>query len=131
LSTKKNGGAGIVIITPEGEELNGSLRLKFRTTNNEAKYEAVIAGLGLAFEIGAKSVDVRSDSQVIVGHIMGEFEAKEDKMKKYLAKVQGMQTSFQKFSIIKIPRKDNEKADHLARMASTEDNEVKEDEEDI
>jgi ribonuclease HI len=120
-----------VIITPEGEELNGSLRLEFRTTNNEAEYEAVIAGLRLALELGAKSVEVRSDSQVIIGHIMGEFEAKGDKMKKYLAKVQGMQTSFQKFNITKIPRNENEKADHLARMASAEDRGVKEDKEDI
>jgi ribonuclease HI len=120
-STKRNGGAGIVIVTPEGEELNGSFRLEFRTTNNEAEYEAVIAGLGLALKLGAESVEVQSDSQVIVGHIRGEFEAKGDKMKKYLAKVQGMHTSFQKFNITKIPRKDNEKADHLARMASAEE----------
>jgi ribonuclease HI len=118
-STRKNGGAGIVLVTPEGEELNGSLRLEFKTTNNEAEYEAVIAGLGLALDLGAESVEVRSDSQVIVGHIRGEFEAKGERMKKYLAKVQGMQTSFQKFSITKIPREDNEKADHLARMASS------------
>lgn len=47
-----------MLVTPEGEELNGSLRLQFRTTNNEAEYEAVIAGLGLALELGAKSVKV-------------------------------------------------------------------------
>jgi folylpolyglutamate synthase/dihydropteroate synthase len=50
-------------------------------------------------------------------------------MKKYLSKVQGIQTSFQKFSITKIPRKDNEKADHLARMASTENTKIEEDKE--
>jgi ribonuclease HI len=55
-----------------------------------------------------------------VGHIRGEFEAKGERMKKYLAKVQDMQTSFQKFCIMKIPREDNEKADRLARMASAE-----------
>jgi hypothetical protein len=93
-STRKNGGAEIVLVTPEGEELNGSLRLEFRTTNNEAEYEAIIAGLGLALKLGAKSMEVQSDSQVIVGHIRGEFEAKGERMKKYLAKVQGMQTSF-------------------------------------
>jgi hypothetical protein len=65
-------------------------------------------------------VEIRSDSQVIVGHINGEFEAKGEKMKKYLANVQSMQTAFQKFCIKKIPREDNEKADHLARMASAE-----------
>jgi ribonuclease HI len=101
-STKKNGGAGIVLVTPEGEELNGSIRLEFKTTNNEAEYEAVIAGLGLALELGAKSIEVRSDSQVIVGHVRGEFEEKGERMRKYLAKVQSMKASFQKFSITKI-----------------------------
>jgi ribonuclease HI len=119
-STKKRGGAGIVLITPEGEELNSSLRLEFKTTNNEAEYEAVVAGLEMAFELGADSVEVRSDSQVIVGHIRGEFEAKGEKIKKYLAKVQSMLAAFRKFCIKKIPREDNEKADHLAKMASTE-----------
>jgi ribonuclease HI len=119
-STKKNGGAGIVLFTPDGEELRSSLKLEFKTTNNEAEYEAVVAGLGLALELGADSVELRSDSQVIVGHINGEFEAKGEKMKKYLAKVQSMHTAFQKFCIKKIPREDNEKADYLARMASAE-----------
>jgi hypothetical protein len=61
-STKKSGRARIVIITSKGEELNGSLRLEFRTTNDEAEYEAVIANLELALELGAKSMEVRSDS---------------------------------------------------------------------
>jgi ribonuclease HI len=130
-STKKNKGAGIVLVTPEGEELNGSFRLEFKTTNNEAEYEAVIAGLGLALELGAKSVEIRSESQVIVGHIRGEFEAKGERMKKYLAKVQTMKASFQKFSITKIPREDNAKADHLARIASSETTEIKENRENI
>ena len=83
-STKKNGGAGVLLIIPEGEELSSSLKLEFRTTNNEA----VIAGLGMALELGSKSVKIQSDSQVIVGHIRGEFEAKGEKMKMYLSKVQ-------------------------------------------
>jgi ribonuclease HI len=93
-STKKKGGAGIVLFTPDGDELSSSLRLEFKTTNNEAEYEAVMAGLELALELGADSVEMRSDSQVIVGHIKGEFEAKGEKMKKYLTKVQSMQTAF-------------------------------------
>jgi ribonuclease HI len=119
-STKKRGGAGIVLFTPDGEKLSNSLKLEFKTTNNKAEFEAVVAGLGLALELGADSVELRSDSQVIVGHINGEFEAKGEKMKKFLAKVQSMQTAFQKFCIKKIPREDNEKADYLARIASTE-----------
>jgi ribonuclease HI len=94
--------------------LSGSLRLEFKTTNNEAEYEAIIVGLGMALKLGANFVEVQSDSQVIVGHIQGEFEVKGEKMKRFLAKVQGMLYSFQKFCITKIPREDNEKADHLA-----------------
>jgi hypothetical protein len=52
-------------------------------------------------------------------------------MKRYLTKVQGMQSSFQKFCIMKVPRENNEKADRLARMASTEKTETKEDREPI
>jgi ribonuclease HI len=94
--------------------LSGSLRLEFKTTDNEAEYEVVITGLEMALELGAESVEVRTDSKVIVGHIQGEFEAKGEKMKRYLTKVQGMLSSFQKFCIMKISREDNEKADHLA-----------------
>jgi ribonuclease HI len=107
-----------LLITPDGEELSSSLRLEFRTTNNEVEYEAVIAGLRMALELGAKSVEIQSDSQVIVGHIRGEFEAKGEKMKRYSSKVHNMQSSFHKLCITKISREDNEKADHLAQMAS-------------
>jgi hypothetical protein len=66
-----------------------------------------------------------------VGHIRGEFEAKGEKMKRYLAKVQDLQTSFQKFCITKIPREDNEKADRLAQMASAENTKIVDDREHI
>ncbi|XP_059441920.1 uncharacterized protein LOC132174250 [Corylus avellana] len=118
-STRKNGGAGVVLITPDGEELCSSLRLEFKTTNNETEYEAVLVGLGLAREMGADFVELRSDSQVIVGHIRGEFEARGDKMKQYLSKVQDLQNAFRKLCIMKIPREENERADQLARKAST------------
>jgi hypothetical protein len=51
----------------------------FSTTNNEAEYEAVIAGLSLAEHLEAKNLEVRSDSQVVVGHIQGGSEAKGEK----------------------------------------------------
>jgi ribonuclease HI len=111
---RKNVGAEILLITPNEEELSSSLRLEFRPTNNEAEYEAIIVGLGMALELGAESVESRSDSQVIVGHIRGEFEAKGEKMKMYLSKVHNMLSSFQKFCSTKIPREDNEKVDRLA-----------------
>jgi ribonuclease HI len=98
-STKKYGRAGMVLITPKGEEFCSSLKLEFKTTNNKAEYEAVLAGLGLAHEMGANSIEIRSNLQVIVSHIQGEFEAKGDTMELYLARVQDMQSSFKRFNI--------------------------------
>jgi ribonuclease HI len=126
-ATRQGGGAGVMIKAPNGESLLSSWRLEFWVTNNEAEYEAVIAGLRIAQEMGAEHVELRSDSQVIVGHIQGTFEAKGEKMKLYLSRVQDMQASLKRFSIIKIPRSQNEEADLLARMGSgtTKDSETR------
>jgi ribonuclease HI len=108
---------------------SSSLKLEFKTTNNEAKYEAVIAGLGVALEMGAELVEVKSNFQMIAGHIKGEFKAKGERMKLYWSKVQNMQSSFQTFCIVKIPREENEKVDRLARLASADNNDGEEVEE--
>jgi hypothetical protein len=86
-AAKQSGGVGIVINTPSGEKLYNSVQLEFRVTNNKAEYEAVTAGLRIPQELGAEYVELRSDSQVIIGHIQGEFEAKGEKMKLYLSRV--------------------------------------------
>jgi ribonuclease HI len=62
LSTKKNEGAEILLITPDREELSNFLKLEFKTTNNESEYEAIIVGLGMALELGAESMEVQRDS---------------------------------------------------------------------
>jgi hypothetical protein len=75
-STASRSGVGIVMITPRGKELTFAIKLDFQTTNNEAEYEAVLAGLNLALEMGAKDVEIRTDSQVIAHQIQGDYEAK-------------------------------------------------------
>ncbi|XP_022849947.1 uncharacterized protein LOC111372035 [Olea europaea var. sylvestris] len=110
--------AGIIMIGPNEEELEYSLHFEFPATNNEAEYEAVITGLGLAARLGVTSVEVCSDSQLIIGQVTGEFEAKDGKMAAYLMEVKNLQRGFTKFKITKIPRKDNERADALAKLAS-------------
>ena len=63
-SNKWAGGAGIVLHSPEGDEIECMVCLDFSTTNNEAKYEALVARLDLAKVAGATSVVVYCDSQV-------------------------------------------------------------------
>ena len=59
-------GAGIVIITPEGIQLEHSFRLGFRAFNNEVEYETFLAGLRAILCLGAKDVEIYSDSQLVV-----------------------------------------------------------------
>jgi ribonuclease HI len=123
-STNARSGAGIVLISPEKEEQEFALKMDFPTTNNEAEYEAVLAGLGIAKNLGAKNLEVRSDSQVIVGHIQGDYEARGEKMIKYLAKIQEHRADFDRMVLTKIPREENVKADALARIGSGSDEEI-------
>lgn len=113
-STSTSSGTRIVLISPEKEELEFIMKLDFPTTKNEAEYKAVLTGLGIAKELGAKSLEVRSDSQVTVDHIQGEYEAQGDKMIKYLAKVHEGQAFFDRVVLIKILREENVQADTLA-----------------
>ena len=59
-------GVGNVIITPEGIRLEHSFRLGFRASNNEAEYEALLAGLRAVLDLGALEVEVYSDSRFVV-----------------------------------------------------------------
>ena len=64
-SNQHSGGAGVVILTPEGDKSECMIRLDFPTTNNEAEYEALVVGLDLAKAAGAESMIIHCDSQVI------------------------------------------------------------------
>ena len=79
-STQRGGGAGIVITSPEKNVLKYGVQLKFPVTNNEAEYEALLAGLKVARALGAENVVLKSDFQLVIGQVRGEYEAKEARM---------------------------------------------------
>ena len=74
----------MVLISPEGEILKYVVKLQFPTTNNEAEYEALLIGLSLARVHKAKTLIIQADSQLVVSQIKGDYEAKEERMQKYL-----------------------------------------------
>ena len=68
-SSTLGAGARIVIITPEGIKLEHSFRLGFKASNNKAEYKALFAGLRVASDLGAREVEVYSDSRVVVNQV--------------------------------------------------------------
>ncbi|XP_075660672.1 uncharacterized protein LOC142630553 [Castanea sativa] len=118
-SNKKAGGVRVALNSPEGDELKCMIRLDFPTTNNEAEYEALIAGLDLAQVIGATNMVVHCDSQVITSQVNGEYECKGERMKKYWEQAKKRIDRLQA-KIVQIPRGENEHADRLSKAASVE-----------
>ena len=79
-STQQGGGAGIVITSPEKDVLKYGVQLKFPITNNEAEYEALLTGLRIARALGAEKIVLKSNSQLVIGQVRGDFKAKETRM---------------------------------------------------
>ncbi|KAL0431963.1 UNVERIFIED_CONTAM: Transposon Ty3-G Gag-Pol polyprotein [Sesamum radiatum] len=77
-STIQGSGAGIAITSPQGKDLEFTVKFGFKTSNNEAEYEALVIGMRMAHEAGARHLLAYSDSQLIVKQIEGTFEAKEE-----------------------------------------------------
>ncbi|XP_074360752.1 uncharacterized protein LOC141700998 [Apium graveolens] len=95
-SKTKSSGAGLVLQSPDGFMIEYALKLDFPTTNNEAEYEALIDGLGLAKAVRAKNLQVIGDSRLVVAQVNGECEAKNDTMAKYLRVVKGILTQLRR-----------------------------------
>ena len=83
-SAQKRGRVGVVITNPDREILKYGVRLRFPATNNEAEYEGILTGLRLGKALGVKNLLIQSDSKLVVEQIKGEYEAKEERMQKYL-----------------------------------------------
>ncbi|GKA99381.1 reverse transcriptase domain-containing protein [Tanacetum coccineum] len=92
---------------------------QFTASNNEVEYEALIAGLRIAAQMGVLNVQVSVDSKLVVNQILRTYVAKEENMVKYLEKAKSLISGFAKFSIIQVPRSENKKADALSKIAST------------
>ncbi|RVW17407.1 hypothetical protein CK203_094155 [Vitis vinifera] len=76
-----------LIQSPTGEHLEQAIRLGFSASNNEAEYEAILSGLDLALALSVSKLRIYSDSQLVVRHVQKEYEAKDSRMARYLAKL--------------------------------------------
>ena len=118
-SSTKGAEAGVVIITPEGILLEHSFRLGFNASNNEAEYEALLAGLKAVSRLEDRDVEVYSDSRLIVNQVQGSFEARDPRIKAYLDLVKQAIGNFCTVKVIQVAQAQNKHADLLATLASS------------
>ncbi|KAM1159864.1 hypothetical protein ACFX19_033555 [Malus domestica] len=122
-SNQQGCGAGLVLTTPDKVAIKYALRFKFKASNNEAEYEALLAGLCLAKHLGVKQIDIFSDSQLVVNQVTNNFDAKDSSMAAYLVQTRLLLKHFH-YQITQVPRAANSHADALARFASAVEDKI-------
>ncbi|GJY06887.1 reverse transcriptase domain-containing protein [Tanacetum coccineum] len=111
-------GAGLILKNPEGVEFTYAMRFRFEATNNEAEYEALIAGLRIVEQMGVKNHQANVDSHLVANQVNGSYVAKESGMVQYLEKVKMLASNLKEFSIKQVPRSENKKVDALSKITS-------------
>ncbi|CAJ2636234.1 unnamed protein product [Trifolium pratense] len=118
-SSATGAGAGIILENENGLLIEVSLALSFPTSNNQAEYEAFLAGLRLAEDLQAKEIKIYTDSQLVASQVLGEYQTKNDNLSEYLVLVKEKITKFNSVEILHVPREHNKRADILSKLAST------------
>ena len=83
-TNQRGSGVGLALISLKRITIEKSLRLDFLATNNEAEYEALLEGMSMVQKLGRKTVNMFSDSRLIVGQVNGELEVRDKRMQEYL-----------------------------------------------
>ena len=65
-------------------------------------------------KLGGKSINVFSDSRLVVGQLNGELESRDERMQEYLVQAKRLRTRFNFFSLMHVSRSENTHADSLA-----------------
>uniref|UniRef100_A0A2N9IY75 Uncharacterized protein n=1 Tax=Fagus sylvatica TaxID=28930 RepID=A0A2N9IY75_FAGSY len=117
-STATSAGAGIVLYKYDGEAITKSFKFDFPCSNNATEYEAYLAGLAIAYEMGIKHLRVIGDSNLVVCQARGEFSLKEPSLAPYRALAQKLEAKFSTFEIEHAQRNENRYADALATLGS-------------
>ena len=110
---------GLVLVSPEQITIEKSLRLGFSATNNEAEYEVLLEGMSMVQKMGGKAVKMFLDSRLVVGQVKGELEVRDKRMQGYLSQVRHLQSKFELFSLLHVPRSGNTYVDSLVTFATS------------
>ena len=84
---------------PEEHRMYCAIQFGFEASNNEAEYEALLAGLRLAQELRVTRLHIFSDSQLVVCQVKGEYQARGPKMAAYMERVKGYLGQLAAYSI--------------------------------
>jgi ribonuclease HI len=119
LGCYEGAGAGVVLISPQGDKLKYMLRMRFpQASNNEAEYEAFLHGMKMAKACGATQQKIFGDSNLIIQQVMNRCDAISDNMMAYINLYYYLEGTFDRCKVSHVSRACNEEADNLANIGS-------------
>jgi ribonuclease HI len=107
-------GAGVLLISPQGEKLKYVLQFHYKASNNRAEYEALIHGLRIAVSLGIKRLLAFGDSKVIIEQVNKEWDCVKDTMDAYYVEIRKLECHFKGIKFQHVPRNNNVAADVLS-----------------
>jgi ribonuclease HI len=108
---------GAAVFTPLGAEAHSVSRRIGRATNNEAEYQAAIAGVEAALALGARNVHLKMDSELVVRQLEFRYKVRNPRLQPFFARLLELRRKFDSFTVESIPRALNKRADQLANLA--------------
>lgn len=113
-------GIGAVVIDADAKDdrpLSTISKAIGTATNNVAEYEAAIAGLEAAADLGARAVELRADSKLVIEQLAGRWRVKQTHLKPLHARACELLERFDEVVLEHVPREQNTDADSLANAA--------------
>jgi ribonuclease HI len=110
-------GVGIVVRDPSGEVVARGGSFLGSATNNVAEYEAMLWGMRAARALGARSLLVRADSELMVKQMLGQYRVKNEGLKPLFLRAQELRRTFERVEFQHVRREANVEADALANEA--------------
>nr|KYP55932.1 Transposon Ty3-I Gag-Pol polyprotein [Cajanus cajan] len=111
-------GIGLLIINPQGVPTKVSFETDKRYSNNETEYQALITGLEILMELGARNILIHGDSQLVIKQLTQEYKCLNEKLIGLRARVIQLLNVFDEVKLQHIPRGSNTIANELAQIAS-------------
>lgn len=108
---------GAVIFDDKNRERHRISEPIGQATNNVAEYRAAIAGIEAALALGARDVELRMDSELVVRQLDSRYRVRNPGLKRLFARMKDLRWRFASFRATAIPRQDNALADKLANQA--------------
>jgi ribonuclease HI len=116
---KEGAGVGLVFISPLGVRMEYMVRLHFPASDNAAEYEALINGLWIAVELGIKRLEIRGDSELVMGQVMKDKNCVDPKMAAYCQAVRDLEGKFHGLELHHVLHDYNKAANVLTKVASS------------